>query len=256
MIRIARPDAAPASLKRWGEKQTLLDCTDYDASSVNYQTGAARFQWRDYYSKKPIKDVLVAIHCRKCCYCEKRLPPEYLHVEHFRPKGGVRQAPDQTEDELPGYYWLAYRWDNLLLACHACNSTHKKNFFPLMNPTERARSHHDNVANEQTLFVDPMEQDPRLHIRFDRDEPKSRTPEGRETIKGIGLRRPGLREDRLEKIDDINARLAILAGAAGHPENAELQEAAKLARQYIEVAKQPEAEFSSMVIDYLVLFGL
>lgn len=51
-------------------------------------------------------------------------------VEHFRPKGGWRQSPGQPIEQ-PGYYWLAYEWSNLFLACGPCNSRHKRNLFPL-----------------------------------------------------------------------------------------------------------------------------
>ena len=104
MIRIHRPDRVPARLKRLGEKQTRLDCEAYDANLDDCHSGKESFPKRDYYSAPEVKTVLVAMHCSKCCYCEKMYAiSAYLHVEHFCPKAGYRQAPKQSKDELPGY---------------------------------------------------------------------------------------------------------------------------------------------------------
>ena len=132
---------------------------------------------------------------------------------------------------------------------------YKKTSFPLRNPTERARSHNDDVMREHPLFVDPVGKDPRNHIRFEDDRPKGITREGVTTIDGIGLRRWRLTEDRLETIAHIKSRLDFLKLAARYPDDARTQEKVKGACQYIESAKKPEAEFSSMVIDYLVNLG-
>jgi len=61
----------------------------------------------------------------------------------YRPKGAVQQAPGQKK-EYPGYYWLAYDWNNLLFICTACN-TKKRELFPLTDSKGRARSHHDDI---------------------------------------------------------------------------------------------------------------
>lgn len=98
-----------------------------------------------------------------------------------------KSGEKQTQRDLPGYYWLAYRWQNLLLSCHDCNCTYKRTLFPLADPIERARSHHDDLTREQPLFIDPAMQDPRDHIRFDDDLPTGITAQGVTTIEGIGI---------------------------------------------------------------------
>jgi hypothetical protein len=72
----------------------------------------------------------------------------------------------------PGYYWLAYEWNNLFLACQLCNQLFKKNLFPLLDPTTRAASHKDNVENEKPAFIDPTIDDPKNLFPF---AEKSRT---------------------------------------------------------------------------------
>ena len=257
MIRIHRPGRAPARLKRLGEKQTRLDCEAYDANPDYYHSGKQKFPKRDYYSAPEVKAVLVAMHCSKCCYCEKRYTTSaYLHVEHFRPKAGFRQASTQLKDELPGYYWLAYRWETLLLSCYDCNSRHKGTFFPLSNPKKRARSHHFDIAEEHPLLVNPAEEDPRGHIRFDEDLPTGTNWRGRATIARLGLRRKNLREDRLKLLGDIKRYHDIIELSAEYPDVAKFQAIALEYGELINDAKQRDAEFSSMVIDYCARFGL
>ena len=77
----------------------------------------------------------------KCAYCET---PDAGHIEdaeHFRPKGQVRtksgivktfHVDGTTEITHPGYFWLAYRWENLLPSCNTCNRYGgKKDAFPV-----------------------------------------------------------------------------------------------------------------------------
>ena len=122
MIRVRRPNRGPAVLTRMGEKQTQLDCAAYEASPADYKSGQSSFPKRTYYNLREVKDLLMKVHHNKCCYCETKLwSRAYLHVEHFRPKSGVRRTLDQKKDDRPGYYWLAYCWKNLLPSCINCN---------------------------------------------------------------------------------------------------------------------------------------
>ena len=60
--------------------------------------------------------------------------------------------------EQPGYFWLAYVWENLFFACQLCNQTFKQNLFPLANPTKRrARSHMDDLSAEEPLLIHPAD---------------------------------------------------------------------------------------------------
>ena len=255
MIQISRQSSAPARLRNAGKPYTDRDCAAYEANPKEYRSGLWKFTHdRRVYAAPRVKKLLVEMHRCKCCYCEKKFPPVMLDVEHFRPIGAVKQSIEEDR-EWPGYYWLAYSWDNLLLACQECNRTHKKESFPLANPTDRARSHHDCLGKEQALLIDPVGQDPRTHIRFDGPAPMSGTAEGRATIKVVGLRSSPLNEDRLFRLDELDAQLAILVGAAQNPYDAQLQADADQARCCIELAKAPGGEFSSMAIDYFAKFG-
>ena len=249
MIRIHRTNSAPANLRRLGSRQTESDCAAYEESPQQYRSHRQRFPDKEYYKKNYVKDILMRMHHKKCCYCEtKRYTPSDLHVEHFRPKGAVRQSR-ADDNKYPGYYWLKYCWDNLLLACPDCN-TCKNTVFPLEKPAQRARSHNDDLTRERERFVNPAAEDPRDHIRFVEDLPVARTERGRHTIEELGLRRSALTEQRRECIEAVKMAIVIIenAGAMPFPDNDALQ---NKARRIVEQAVQSDAAFSSMMIDFL-----
>jgi hypothetical protein len=149
----------------------------------------------------------------KCAYCESLLTLDRYKgdAEHFRPKGRVvflaekegRKVParcsypDDSEDEHPGYFWLAYNWQNLVPACSYCNSGKGKvDQFPVQNRHVLAKvlSAEDRVrlkgrvfdcgdpvgacflpvdeldAEEQPLILNPLnargDREPSKHLKF------------------------------------------------------------------------------------------
>ena len=251
MIHVNRINPAPAKLRELGTLQTELDCSAYEEAPDDYISRRQHFPDRRYYKRKEVKNVLMRMHHNKCCYCETKLyTPAYFHVEHFRPKAAVRQSRAENA-EFPGYYWLAYCWENLLLACFDCNTTHKGTLFPLEDPAKRARSHNDDLEKERNRLVNPSEEDPRNHIRFEGDLPVAQTDRGRYTIEVLGLRRPSLTEKRLHWFGIIETHINIVK-AMPFPDIEGLQgEAAK----FLEQAMQPDAEFSSMVMELVAKRG-
>ena len=244
MIKIQRPSSVPEHLQRNGRRQTKLDCAAFDANPSPYTSGE-KFRDRGYYRSTDVKVALYQAQHSKCCYCEKLLESADLQVEHFRPKGAYRQAADQPYG-YPGYYWLAYDWNNLLLACAACNKN-KDATFPLSNPDQRAISHHDDLSIESILLVDPAGDDPRDHIDFVDDAPRHLSDRGRCTVTVLGLSRDHLTELRLKCLKRIKHYWYIYRG--GPPFD---QEAIALLRDAI----QEDAQFSSMAIDFLDSVGL
>ncbi|MEO1032852.1 MAG: hypothetical protein AAFX55_15690, partial [Bacteroidota bacterium] len=129
------------------------------------------------YSHVAVKDALKDMCNNKCAYCESSfLHVYYGDIEHFRPKKFVGTKKDQ---KIPGYYWLANDWNNLLLSCLFCNQAKtqmieredelikitlgKQNQFPLSNQTlyNRTRSHinwengNDKKDDKARLIVNP-----------------------------------------------------------------------------------------------------
>lgn len=69
---------------------------------------------RDIYGSPEVKTTLWGMQHRKCCYCEREYERKYSGVEHFRPKtNALRDDGAKT----PGYWWLAYWFDNLYFGC-------------------------------------------------------------------------------------------------------------------------------------------
>lgn len=136
------------------------------------------------YTKQELKTALRELFHGKCAYCESRYAgTQPMDVEHWRPKGKV-----ETEDEeLPGYYWLASTWTNLLPSCIDCNRSRgqfdpvlnrelnlgKESQFPVKDDAylvRRALPHeHDPEGvggDEVPLLVNPCLDDPRDYFRY------------------------------------------------------------------------------------------
>ncbi len=208
------------------------------------------------YAHHDVKTELSAAQHGKCAFCEAKITHvSYGHIEHYRPKAGYKQSKN---DELhkPGYFWLAYTWENLLFSCELCNSRHKGNLFPLANPKSRAKSATDNLADEQPLFVDPASQNPSDVIRFRKHVPfavKSNTA-GKQTIQSLGLKREALNEHRsalLLWIVTMWQTISLLRKS----DSAEAMRRLKQAEITLRSAINPNAEYSAMARDYLQSVG-
>lgn len=171
-----------------------------------YDRGERDFEFDSgIYGAKSVKNRLIKAQHKKCCFCEARITHvSYGDVEHFRPKGGYRQ---EAEDDLakPGYYWLAYDWSNLFLSCQICNQRFKRNFFPLIDPGQRATSHQEDIKQEEPLFVNPADDEPEDFIGFREEFPfaVNGNRRGDKTITAIGLERTDLEEMRRDRLKVI-----------------------------------------------------
>jgi uncharacterized protein (TIGR02646 family) len=171
MLKLTRPNT-PKSLGKKGRHLTEKLCSTYDSAGPQRQ-GHQDFGFRqDIYAAADVRQALATAQRDKCAYCETKQGP--FEVEHYRPKSAVQQRRG-ARIERPGYYWLAYDWTNLLLVCVQCNQhrrdlrgkpTGKGILFPLENPKERARSHHDRLDAEKPLLINPYRDDPAQHITF------------------------------------------------------------------------------------------
>lgn len=167
---------------------------------TTYDQGKRIFEFdANIYGNAEVKQTLKRIQHDKCCFCESKISHiAYGDVEHFRPKGGYQNALGKPLIQ-PGYYWLAYNFGNLLLACQICNQKYKRNFFPLLDESKRVKSHHDqgNLHLEDQLIIDPNKDNPEDHIYFDQEIPKSKDLKGELTIQRLGLDRDELNDYRL-----------------------------------------------------------
>lgn len=205
MIRIIKP-AAPPILEDRARRATDGLCRSFEESRHAYQAGKKKFDFdAKLYAAPSVKRALLRAQHDKCAFCESKFTHVgYGDVEHFRPKAAHRQDA-QTPLVRPGYYWQAYAWSNLFASCQICNQRHKKNFFPLEDPSRRARSHDHRIEDEAPLLIDCGEEDPEEFIAF-REEvafPIGEDARGRETIAILGINRKPMLEERRRHLDKI-----------------------------------------------------
>ncbi len=143
------------------------------------------------------KQWLGTLFNNKCAYCEQHLPIAVMHIDNFRPVGGIVDV--KSGDAYPLHYlWLKNSWDNLYLCCPECNR-HKRNKFPLSNQVCEIFATGDVLYNELPLLLDPC--DPRSnieeHLKFLPDGVIAPLSErGEVTINVLNLNRPNLVEAR------------------------------------------------------------
>ncbi len=207
MIKIDKTGKRPTILIKQGAdkgKDKLLIETeklkkDYLSNPAAYKTGKKKFS-SDIYAHEDIKPALIEIQNGKCCFCESRITHiTYGDVEHFRPKKAWTTISNRKYN-YPGYYWLAYDWDNLFLSCQLCNQRYKRNMFPLVDESKRTFDHTCNLDDEEPLFVHPEKLAPEDHITFEGAfiKVKDGSLKGEATIKSLDLERIELYETRNE----------------------------------------------------------
>jgi uncharacterized protein (TIGR02646 family) len=248
VIRVQKLAAPPEKLAQDGKNKRRSHCSSYSRNPTTYQSGERTFSFDcNIYAHKSVKQALIQTQHGKCCFCERLIGTDG-DVEHFRPKQAYKQA---TGEPLyrPGYYWLAYEWNNLYLACSGCNQRHKQNLFPLQNPSARAISHRHNLGLEQPLFIDPGKEDPEEFIRF-RGEVAYATEaniRGQATLDALKLNQRSLPEARLQRLQMLKRlwQVVQLARSDEKADDAEFQELAVEAEKSLEQATRDTAEFSA-----------
>lgn len=246
MIRIVKGDC-PEGLKVNGERLTKKDKIAYEKDPGAY--AAKGFNISNAYKTAEVKEALLARQYNKCCFTEAKFVKDRFDVEHFRPKGAITPWPKGTGVRFyPGYYWLAYDWSNLFLSKVIPNQHDKIDYFPLLDESKRNRCHLDNHV-EEPLLVHPVDDDPREHIGFEGDEICGKTDRGRATIEILRLREgDGIEEARrthfnkLRNVLDLFLLRLEVFGADSEKVSESIRE--------IHDAQSPQAEFSSMAIDF------
>jgi hypothetical protein len=131
-----------------------------------------------------IKQLYIDLQNSKCCFCEKPLEGMIEQdVEHFRPKAEVKpwivpaklanegiavQQPTDGSSE-GGYSQLAYHPFNYAMSCKTCNSTLKKNLFPIEGPRDSGSVDPSKMKSEKALLIYPigdLDSDPEDLIEF------------------------------------------------------------------------------------------
>jgi len=259
----------PPDTEEW--KKWLKSCAKAQKKAVEAAANGDHPKISDTYKKQ--RAVFFDINGPfrgKCAYCEQHIVSDQSgDVEHYRPKSGVQDFDGKVVERTiglkteihPGYYWLAYDWQNLLPSCQLCNVYAPKNGFgkgtrfPIDGPRGWSPG---EEANEQPQLLNPRLDDPSEHIALDVSngllEPLS--PRGRITIELLGLNMRELPHYRLQAYEDARSRYYQALGSGVNDGAAAV--AAKLAalradesRSFISVVrkayKQTAAEISQAV---------
>jgi uncharacterized protein (TIGR02646 family) len=191
--------------------------------------GATHTVLDSVYAHVQVRTALEKLFYDKCCYCETKVTAgSDWDVEHFRPKGAV--AENATH---PGYYWLAYTWDNLYLACTFCNQRRqdkprwgdlsagpaagKLDQFPLELEADRAKKPGDPLGNEKPLLLTPTSgPNPEEHLRHTPTGTvvaREQSLRGKASIDVYHLNRRRLRDARRDAIRTTVRAVQLLRSA-------------------------------------------
>jgi hypothetical protein len=224
MIRVDRPvTLAPAAWLTKAQTETTQAIDAYKAAVATFRKLKARDKKLEFkfkfvvYGDELLRDALNQVYGFKCAYCETYFAGQPVAVEHYRPKGAVVEG----KARLPGYYWLAATWTNLLPSCTDCNSPRRQmtevgkkvvrgkgNNFPLMPGTKRAKKPGQEKL-EKPLLLNPELDDPEKHIEFAVERERAgiirpRLQKGKPSDKGVAsigvyaLDRPQLTQARAQ----------------------------------------------------------
>lgn len=186
MIKITK-DLAPEKLIKNGSAQTKIDLEEYSNNKAKYDSGVSKFEaLSSIYNSDIVRETLETIQKNKCCYCETKSTRSNSDVEHFRPKAAY-SSDFKGKSMYPGYFWLAYNWDNLFLACQVCNQIFKNDFFPIEDENTRAQLNDFKIEKETSLFVHPSIDEPENEIEYRESIPYGKTVKGKKTIAYLGF---------------------------------------------------------------------
>lgn len=158
---------------------------------------------------KKLKPFLEKLFHGKCAYCEgKYSAGSWLDVEHYRPKAKVTVYNEPVAH--PGYYWLAYNWKNLLLACPKCNrGGGKTGEFPIDG--NRAMKPGDSLEEEIPQLLNPIvDTHPEKHLIFGINGIiAGKTERGDATVSICNLNREELQAARQQEWEKLKIQLLL-----------------------------------------------
>lgn len=156
MRRLLRPRVQLPTLTAPGKGATRA--AEHVATRQEDPSGELSFA--SHWNEADVRGALLAMQGWVCAYCQRRPSNRRGEVDHFRPKAS-------NGAEHSGYWWLAYSFENFLIACHDCN--HRKGSrFPLEEGAICAKyATKEGLPDEARLFVNPCEDPVGEWIRVD-----------------------------------------------------------------------------------------
>ncbi len=220
-------------------------CNDFRNNRASFLVAGKIFS--DDFGANEFRTALISYQGNKCCYCEKAIGNG--QIEHYRPKSAY-QAARGSSLIRPGYYWLAYEWDNFLISCSDCNQADRKGtLFPVFS-TKRAKKPSDPLNSEKPIIINPSKENPSKYITFNLSIPVGIDKKGRgnANIKIFDLKnRPDLTSSR-EDILEVYKTKKIIASIKTPMIGITLK-TIKEAKIYLKNRKNAKQPFSGMLIE-------
>lgn len=193
-----------------------------------------------YYRHSSVKAALEGMIGKKCWYCEDGA--RRYDIEHFRPQSI--------------YPILAYKWENLLLACQICNQNFKNDQFPLRPGGQQAIEDplrpETRTDTDLATLIDPSKEDPTAHITFREGRIIDITERGRITIQVCGLDLdPDLVDERIKRAKLVIGTIAALIYAERAGDTLRVSEC----KNTLKDASTDTARFAGMVRAELARWG-
>ena len=249
MIKIDRPKKVPLELKSKAISNTL--------KTLRAKAKRRKAKQEKLFTSKDIpshwsgaREALFSMHHGKCCYCERRRDKaREPDVEHYRPKGGVKG------ETHPGYWWLAYKWQNLLWSCKSCNEDKKGTYFPVAG--SRVSDENGDLATENPLLLNPAVDDCEQFFLYDWDEAdemlvkmqvRDENPRGIMTKKILDLNRLELLRERGDYLKHVLKPIAV--GLIVAREQVGLLEKKQECISNLKEMISPKSEFSGLARAY------
>jgi uncharacterized protein (TIGR02646 family) len=241
MIHVSRSRVPePASLTSATAEGSRREATEFfGRSQRSRRQETFPFNPRVYLAE----DVIAALRelfAGKCAYCETLIgQTERPEVDHFRPmQGAIGQDGSYADDH---YWWLAYEWSNLYLACPDC-VRRKGQRFPVAGRRAAVGARDAGLLRERPLLLDPCRDKPEEHLVFSEDGfVSSGTEPGRITIEVLDLNRAQRTDERAAEVDHARAEWDALSDqiSTGDPSASEALEALFVAeRPYAAIRRQ------------------
>lgn len=212
---LMRPDNAWEQRAQRLATELLQKATDERAAFIEAQR-------QNTWGHRELLAALRNVVGNKCWYSEVRLEGADPNVDHFRPKGQVREVDDtfqQTGQISPGYWWLAFELRNYRLAAMHANQRRvdehtvggKWAYFPVRGDRAPAPTEWGMIV-EDNLALDPCSSSDVGLLWFDPDgnpcaSPRCRTDADAErvrvTIWLYHLDKDEIRRERSSQLADL-----------------------------------------------------
>ena len=137
-------------------RQQLHDAADEEERKQIIDDNATF--WRD----PRIHNWLLNKFNNKCWYSEAADCVSPDHVDHYRPKGRIRD--EDTKQTEPGYWWLAFDWKNYVISGHLLNSK-KGDLFPIAHGNRCNRDDNTLLALECPVLINPRTDEGTIDLR-------------------------------------------------------------------------------------------